>query len=954
MGQHYLYDFKKVLVDPTLTDNRIFDVVQDPYGFIWLGTAIGLYRFDGYSTEKITYRISVTTNQEYVNKLALRGDSLFVGDYDGIHAINCKSYQPISIEERPSGKVLGLVADEIHGAWWINEHGVITHYQNEVKRFAQLSLSEKIEKIELYLNNQELWIATTSPTGHQTMLFDISRFEFESQKSLTKLNEYIHSIREDLKGNIILSANPSCYQFDRQNNSLIPQENSENTRTDILYTKEENFTIVNEKEIFHNWRSKSGEYHTPISTGALKPENIYKLYYINSSLYATSSNGLIIIKYTKNLFNTIFSTYDQRNNSFLVPRGIAEDNESLYLATYNKLIQFDKSTLVSTIISDEPRAIRPILKDDDTLWMGTEGGGICKYQLSKNGKGHFLSEEIMKGATIICLAKLDEHRLIAGGRNCLFTYDKRTKVVNQINVNVDGKNIIENRINQITVLPRNQLLIAAELGVFLIDTTGKLITEYTKLLSDRKDKTTYATIKTDGNSIWTATENGVFQLDDHGNTVTHLNTTDGLAGNLIVSLILDYNGKLWAASYTGLSCIEVKTKSIANYYREDGLPDNEFNHSSFMLSQDSSIVLGSVNGFIRFEPKALSITRQSIPTIHISRIESGSQQMQNTTYDFTNFDNSVIKLGKGINYVKINFCITPIDVFKNTLYEYKIEGIHSEWISLGNNPVLHIDNFKPGSYILSIRAITGSGSKHIIYQAYKLVVEEYFYKTGIFYSAVIMVISLLIYLYFNSLIKRNRKINDIRSHIAQDLHDEVGGYLTGITMNLELLQKNNKIDTKHFSTIESLGQNALKSLKDSLWSLDSKSDTAQELWDRVKNMASETYEPLDIAYRFNQIEGLENIKLSMLQKSYLIHSIKECMTNSIKHGDRRIVYLSWQKNDTLHTIVINNKPGIQKTSTAKGNGLYNIQSRMNKINGSVSIQTDHDIFQVSICLNFLK
>jgi signal transduction histidine kinase len=487
----------------------------------------------------------------------------------------------------------------------------------------------------------------------------------------------------------------------------------------------------------------------------------------------------------------------------------------------------------------------------------------------------------------------------------------------------------------------------------LIDLSGKILNDYSKNLTDPREKTAYAALKLD-DTIWLATENGIFQQDEKGNTITHLTTSDGLAGDFVISLTHDKAGHLWAASYTGLSCINLRTKSITNYYKENGLPDNEFNHSSFMLSNDGNIVLGSVNGFIKFNPTELSFDEYSNATIRISKIESGGQQSTNFTTTYNNFDGNEIKLGKGINYVKINFCISPINEFGNTLYEYKIEGIHADWISLGRVPILHIDNFKPGKYILSIRAITGSGSRHIKTKAYRLVVEEYFYETNTFYAIIFLVFSVLVYLYFQSILKRNRKINEIRSLIAQDLHDEVGGYLTGINMNLELLQKNNKFSTQHFIPIQNLGQHALKSLKDSLWSLDSKSDTAQELWDRAKSIASESYEHLDIDYRFSQIDGLDSIKLSMLQKSYLIYLIKECITNSIKHGDRTSVSFAWTKADGIHTIVVSNKIGTNNTSSTKGNGLFNMKNRMSKIKGFVSTKQEEGHFEVSIQLNFLS
>lgn len=32
-----------------LSSNQVFDIVQDSLGFVWMGTASGLCRFDGYS-----------------------------------------------------------------------------------------------------------------------------------------------------------------------------------------------------------------------------------------------------------------------------------------------------------------------------------------------------------------------------------------------------------------------------------------------------------------------------------------------------------------------------------------------------------------------------------------------------------------------------------------------------------------------------------------------------------------------------------------------------------------------------------------------------------------------------------------------------------------------------------------------------------------------------------------
>jgi ligand-binding sensor domain-containing protein/two-component sensor histidine kinase len=954
-SQEYLYEYKRILVDPSLTDNHIYDVSRDKYGMIWLGTGVGLFRFDGYSSEKIEYHTDkITQHEEPINKIAYYGDTLFVGDNEGIHAINCFSHEPYDIDKTPHNKILGLISDPETGVWWLNEKGVLTNYHHNKKRSVLLSTNMNVLKAELFSKNQQLWIAMTFAYGHQTVLFDEVKMKGQNWQSVAAYKNFVRNIRADLNGNVNLFATPQPYSWDKNTKGFTTLKGIDDNVYDLINTENGIFSIIGENQLYHNVNSQTKQEEIRITLGTDKPENLYKIFEINGCIYVAGSNGLVVVKYKKNLFQNIFSTYNAKENSFWVPRGITEDKENIYLATYLQIIKFNRISNVSEIIDQNTLALRALLKDADTIWAGTEGGGIKKFVLSNKRGSTLQPDKIKEGTTLVCLTKLDENRIIAGGSKTLFIYDKRNKKTTDINVTLTGKNISETRINQIIVLKKNELLIATGTGAYLINEMGKVIIDYTRKLTQLKELNVYGLFKSNDNSIWTATENGIFQLDESGNVISHLTKREGLAGDLVISLVPDNSGHLWAASFTGLSCIDIKAKTINNYYKEDGLPDNEFNHSSFFHSSDGSIVLGSVNGFIKFNPDKVNFSRKQNTEINISKIEAGNQQENEINLKIKNDNKTPIKLGKHIKYVKISFFITPIDVFRNTQYEYKIEGVHAGWISMGNVPVLHIDNFKPGEYNLLIRAITGSGSRSIFTKSYSLLVEEFFYNTRWFYATMFSVILLLIILYLIAVLQRNKKIINIRQHISQDLHDEIGGYLTGITMNLELLQKNRGSENKYYSMIQTLGRNAMLALKDSLWSLDSKSDTAEELWDWVKNMASETYENLDIDFHFQQTDGLEKIKLNMLEKSYLVYIIKECITNSIKYGDRKLVRFSWEKPNGLHTITISNRMGNQDADLKTGYGLLNIENRMKKIKGKYSLKIEKEHFNVILELNFLQ
>jgi signal transduction histidine kinase len=423
---------------------------------------------------------------------------------------------------------------------------------------------------------------------------------------------------------------------------------------------------------------------------------------------------------------------------------------------------------------------------------------------------------------------------------------------------------------------------------------------------------------------------------------------------VVASLTWDSDGYIWAGTYDGLSKVNPVSREVVNYFKEDGLPDNEFNHSSVLRASSGEILLGTVSGFIRFNPESLGRQRVNADRIGISRIDYGSRNGQTTDYNPFSLRDTVIRIGKDLSYAKLHFFSNPLQTQENPTYEYMIEGVHSDWLSMGSQPTLYLDNARTGSYRLRVRFISGSGSKAVLERSFPIVVEQYFYTRPWFYALLFALLLALLLLYIRSNIVRQRNLRELRMELAQDLHDEIGGYITGITMNVDLLRKDLNTQNPYMRTIGQLGRKAIFSLKDGLWSLDTKSDNAQELWDRIKSITKDTLEPLDIGYRFKQIPGLEDIGLSIIEKRNLIYIVKECLTNAIKHGDGGFVNLEWDLHEGIHRIRIWNRVGNSPDPADHGgNGLLNIGNRMSRIRGRMESDVGNGIFTVTLKLEFL-
>jgi signal transduction histidine kinase len=218
-----------------------------------------------------------------------------------------------------------------------------------------------------------------------------------------------------------------------------------------------------------------------------------------------------------------------------------------------------------------------------------------------------------------------------------------------------------------------------------------------------------------------------------------------------------------------------------------------------------------------------------------------------------------------------------------------------------------------------------------------------------------MIIALLALIigYLKLLWAREKRMREVRRDISQDLHDEIGSYLTGISMNMDLMQKNKDKEAQYKQTIRLLGRKSLLALKDGLWSLDPGSDTAEQFWDRIKSITKEMLESLDIAYAFSDPPGLQQIRLTMLEKRNLVFIVKECITNCIKHGDGNMVVFTWENRKGRHVITIQNGIGNSGKQKDGGQGLVHIRNRMQRIQGDAAFQTDENEFKVILQLLFI-
>jgi signal transduction histidine kinase len=207
---------------------------------------------------------------------------------------------------------------------------------------------------------------------------------------------------------------------------------------------------------------------------------------------------------------------------------------------------------------------------------------------------------------------------------------------------------------------------------------------------------------------------------------------------------------------------------------------------------------------------------------------------------------------------------------------------------------------------------------------------------------VLLFISLLYAFYryrFNQLLQ----MQNVRSRIAADLHDEIGSTLTNINILTELSKKN--IDSKKeaeifLSRISEEASMSGQALDDIVWSINKDNDTIEQTVARMRRYAGEVFESCQISYSLSADEQVNGKKLDMELRRDFFLLFKETVNNICKHAKATHAEIRIgieKKNLFLH--ISDNGNGFDTTAPTHRNGIKGIYTRTRKWQGNADIQS---------------
>lgn len=825
ISQSQKINFKSYTINDGLSQNAVMCLLQDHFGFIWIGTEDGLNKFDG--NEFISYRhdntdsTSISNNQ--INALYEDIDGkIWIATAKGLNIFDRKKekFQKItqsSNNNDGAGDFITSICKDKRGNFWLGSLADLKLYQpkkNKLTIFKGFKgKSNELNKVNFIFEDTDglFWISIGK---------DLRRFNPITKKtlalpSLLEDNQMLREsftrvIRQDKNGNIWIGTdNNGVFLFNKKGNTLRNFRNIAGDKNSLPTNIVREIQFNNENEVFIGTRDGLSIYNIKDNTFKNFRNDIYDSFSlshnsIRSILKDTAGNiwigtyagGVNLITLTNNMFSLIGEQIGNKKgiSHRVVSSIINGDNQSLWVGTEGGGLNYlDKNKNIIKKIkllkgSEDVSAntIKSLLKEDDNIWVGAFKG-LFKFNTKSNELTKITTPE-NKG--IYTLEKTKEGVWMGTNGAGMFLRKPDGSYLVFKNNNNNAESLCGNSITKIFKNNLDHLWIGTDRGLNYFD--GKKFKQYFHKPHQKYSLSSSSILSIfidSKNRIWIGTKGGGLNLFDlKSDKFYNISTKDGLSNDVIQSIIEDNNGDLWLSSNGGISRVHFKNGtlpfkknsfSIFNYYAEDGLQSNQFLPSASNKNIAGELFFGGINGISFFNSNKIKknnykpnivFTDFSIRNKPVNIYEENSPLFDaiNETKEIElTYDQTFITIKyAGLNYINPN---------KNQ-YAYKLEGFtnDNDWHNVGNQMLATYTNLDAGTYLFKVKASNNDGVWNEVPRTLKITVFPPWWKTWWAYIIYIILISLLLYFYYYYSLKTAKLKSDlIYEHLIREKDQEL-------------------------------------------------------------------------------------------------------------------------------------------------------------------------------------
>jgi signal transduction histidine kinase/DNA-binding response OmpR family regulator/ligand-binding sensor domain-containing protein len=727
-------------------------ILQDRTGFLWIGTADGLYRYDGYGFISYKNDLADTSSINCNTVLTLFEDDagvLWVGITMGLERFDRASGTFKHYPPNPSSHAVVDVCNRVYhicegkdGALWIGTAAGLRRFDRVREEYTNLrcdSTDLGSVPIEGMCEDGDgsLWIGTaTGLTKCDIATWRFRRYWSEpatrhvttptnTEVHFVNTSEYsVNTICGDDSGTLWLGTNGGLVEYDTR------------------------------KDAFRIYRYESGDPLNP-----QHPENLF------TSICRDAASGALWIGSPKGLLS-----FDTKSKKFvrLLDEGILsvcyERSRTLWVGTFTELKKLNRTKPPFRKCPMGQVALNLVKANDGKIWV---------YTLNERGwlqfdprRGQFVPYS--SGTDFLCFVCPEGDlafrtregsfyiRDTCGNRTFFLgpswkafslslSFVEKTRRGYYVGTSTGGLYLLDpttQRITEVKVLGREILysfedsfgllwLAPGWGGLLCYDQAQDTLSEY---VTDKKHpnpgrnnaNSVYQICEDKKGRLWFASWAGLFKFERSTKDFSDITEASGLPGSSMRGIQEDDHGCLWLNTSKGIAKYDPEADHFMFYDVSYGLdlPSDKVS-SSGCKTGDGEILFAGANGLTRFHPDSIE------DNLYVPPVVITSFRKFDKPYPLPN----EVQLAHDDNFISFEFAALNYLNGERNQYAYKMEGVDEAWIHSGTRRYVSYPNLNPGEYIFRVKGSNNEGLWNETGTSVTIVISPPWWRTMWAYAA---------------------------------------------------------------------------------------------------------------------------------------------------------------------------------------------------------------------------
>jgi len=736
------YSFINYSVEDGLAQTQVFDLESDSTGYLWIGTAGGVSRFDG--ANFVNYSTNKGLRDNAIQQIKIYQNKTWIASQYGITSIKGKEIITWDLYAITKGNGITSIAFDFEQNLWIAIRGrgvcrvPIKNNKLILKDIQLFPISEKNYIKSLYCDHSgAIWVGGKNILGYflknkWTSIRNDNMFSF-------LITDFVQNKANDL---FFSTSKKGLFAIKNKKIDTVDFNLKYDRINDLYFDSQNRFWIctnagvyVLDKEGAKIYHSKNGLSNQQIK--AVIEDREHNIWFASDGggIYRLASDELLS-----------FSKKDGLSSDYVL--SILEDEKAnLYFSTYGGGInKFDGSSFeyfnTNNILNDNT-VWTSAFDSDSVCWFGTSKG---LTMLKNDFYQTFAKEDWLPSFKILSLLNTTEGLWIGTSKGV-----SKIKKGEKSEVYKYPKTFVAKNCRTITKGIDNKIWVGTSNGIYIRDSHGFLPFEYNHLF---QNKIIYSIAKVNTNFLLIGTANGLYSYNNK--ELKKIELHPSFSANNINFVGIENNKYAWIGTNYGIFEIEISKllakapNAIHHYTTSNGIPSIETNLNAFFCDSRGYVWMGTSKGVIRFKRKHKK-HNIVLPKVKIEKIQlflkNTNWKKYTDSIDSETLLPKYLKLGYKKNYLTFFFNGISLRKNKELQYSFKLDGLDENWTEPTNQKSITYTNLPAGNYTFLVKASVDK-DQWSTPAKFSFTINKPYYLTWWFFLLVFVIIVSLIFVFW--------------------------------------------------------------------------------------------------------------------------------------------------------------------------------------------------------------